>query len=123
MPAENEMVAHFVVPFVRALGWRPEQVGVEWRRIDVALFASLPRTPESCRVVIEAKRLGSGLEGARRQAEDYVAQLGVRRDVVVTDGFRYRAFDCEQDFAPVAYANLANLKQSARALFARLRND
>ena len=122
-PAENEMMAHFVVPLLRALNWRPEHIAVEWRRIDVALFAALPRTPANCRVVIEAKRLGTGLEGARRQAQDYVARLGVPRDVVVTDGFRYRAFACEQDFAPVAYANLARLKESATGLLRRLQSD
>ncbi len=120
-PNENEMVAHFVVPFLRALGWPPENIAVEWRRIDVALFGTLPRGPESCRFVIEAKRLGSGLEGARKQAESYVAKLGAPRDVVVTDGFRYRAFDCQRGLAPVAYANLARLKQTSLALFDRLR--
>lgn len=120
-PAESEMVAHFVVPLLRALGWPPENIAVEWRRIDVAIFDCLPRTPETCNCVIEAKRLGSGLEGARRQAEDYVATLGVSRDVVVTDGFRYRAFACKKGFAPVAYANLDRLKQPALALFDRLR--
>jgi len=120
-PTENEMVAHFVVPFLRALGWAPERTAVEWRRIDLALFDALPRTPESCRFVIEAKRLGTGLEGARKQAKAYVEMLGVPRDVVVTDGFRYRMFSCEADFAPVAYANLARLKESATDLFTRLR--
>ena len=120
-PNESEMVAHFVVPLLRALGWPPEKIAVEWRRIDVALFDTLPRSPASCRAVIEAKRLGTGLEGARKQAEDYVSRLGVARDLIVTDGFRYRAFACEQGFAPVAYANLARLKPSSLALFARLR--
>jgi len=120
-PSENEMIAHFVVPFLRALGWPPERIAVEWRRIDVALFDALPRSPEHCRFVIEAKRLGTGLEGARRQAEDYVTLLGVQRDVVVTDGFRYRVFDHELDFEPAAYANLARLKQPATKLFERLR--
>lgn len=120
-PNENEMTAHFVVPFLRALGWPQELIGVEWRRIDVALFVALPRSPETCRFVIEVKRLGTGLEGARKQAEEYVAGLGVSRDVVVTDGFRYRVFAHEKDFAPLAYANLARLKQSSVALFDRLR--
>ena len=120
-PNENEMVAHFVVPFMRALGWPPENIAVEWRRIDVALFDALPRRPESCRFVIEAKRLGTGLAGARQQAKDYLASLGVSRDVVVTDGFRYRVFDCERGFEPLAYANLARLKQASMALFDRLR--
>jgi hypothetical protein len=50
-----------------------------------------------------------------------VETLGVRRDVVVTDGFRYRMFSCQEDFTPVAYANLARLKESATDLFTRLR--
>jgi len=43
------------------------------------------------------------------------------RDVVVTDGFRYRLFDHEKNFMPVAYANLARLKQSSLTIFDRLR--
>jgi hypothetical protein len=120
-PAENEMVAHFVVPLLRALGWAPERIAVEWRRIDVALFDALPRTPENCRLVIEAKRLGTGLVGARKQAKVYVETLGVPRDVVVTDGFRYRMFSCQEDFTPVAYANLGRLKEYAPEHFTRLR--
>ena len=50
-----------------------------------------------------------------------MSKLGVSRDVVVTDGFRYRIFACEDNFAPVAYANLAHLKQPSLALFDRLR--
>ncbi len=121
-PNENEMTAHFIVPFLRALGWPQELIAVEWRRIDVALFETLPRTPENCRFVIEAKRLGAGLAPARKQAEDYVGGLQVSRDVIVSDGFRYRIFDHEKNFAPVAYANLARLKQSSVALFDRLRH-
>ena len=121
-PNENEMTAHFIVPFLRALGWPQELIAVEWRRIDVALFETLPRTPENCRFVIEAKRLGTGLAPARKQAEDYMAGLQVSRDVIVSDGFRYRIFDHEKNFAPVAYANLARLKQSSVALFDRLRH-
>jgi hypothetical protein len=41
--------------------------------------------------------------------------------VVVTDGIRYRLYDGRHGFAPVAYANLARLKQSADKCFARLR--
>ena len=39
-PAEHEMVAHFVVPLLRALGWQPEYIALEWHRIDVAVFQS-----------------------------------------------------------------------------------
>lgn len=120
-PTEDELVAHFVVPFLRCLGWPPECIAVKWRRIDVAVFTSLPRVPKNCRLVIEAKRLGAGVEGALEQAKGYVESLGVSRDVVVTDGIRYRMYSCENGFAPVAYANLIRLKRSAVELFDRLK--
>ena len=119
-PSEDELIAHFVVPFLRALGWPPERIAVQWRRIDVAVFRALPRTPENCHLVIEAKRLGAGVEGALDQAKGYVEALGLPRDVIVTDGIRYRMYAGERDFAPVAYANLARLKQPAADLFARM---
>jgi len=120
-PTEDEMVAHFAVPFLRALGWPPERIGIKWRYIDIALFDALPRVPNHCRFVIEAKRLGAGVEGALEQAKGYVESLGVPRDVVVTDGIRYRMYSCENGFAPIAYANLVRLKQSAADLFFRLK--
>lgn len=120
LPTEDELVAHLVVPFLRALGWPPERIALKWRCIDVALFRSLPRTPESCQLVIEAKRLGAGVEGALAQAKGYVEALGVPRDVVVTDGIRYRMYAAEGGFTPLAYANLVRLKQPAADLFARM---
>jgi hypothetical protein len=119
-PSENELIAHFVVPFLRALGWPPERIAVQWRRIDVAVFRALPRTPESCHLLIEAKRLGAGVEGALDQAKGYVEALGVPRDVIVTDGVRYRMYSGTRGFEPGAYANLARLKRPAAALFARM---
>jgi len=119
-PSEDELIAHFVVPFLRALGWPPERIAVKWRHIDVAVFRALPRTPENCHLVIEAKRFGAGVEGALNQAKGYVEALGLPRDVIVTDGIRYRMYAGERGFAPVAYANLARLKQPAADLFARM---
>jgi hypothetical protein len=119
-PSEDEMVGHLVLPFLRALGWPPERTGVKWRYIDVCLFRSLPRSPETCLWVIEAKRLGAGVENALDQARGYVQALGEPRDIVVTDGVRYRMYAAEKDYAPVAYANLVRLKRSATELFSRL---
>ena len=120
-PMEDELVAHYVVPFLRALGWPVEKIAVKWRRIDVSVFSELPRIPQHCRYLIEAKRLGTGVEGALSQAIGYVSALGVSCDVVVTDGIRYRMYEASDDFAPVAYANLARLKQSSVKLFDRMR--
>jgi len=120
-PTEDELVAHFVVPFLRALGWPPERIAVKWRYIDVAVFTALPRTPGNCCFVIEAKRFGAGVEDALEQAKGYVESLGVSRDAIVTDGIRYRMYASERAFEPVAYANLIRLKQSAFNLFDRMK--
>jgi hypothetical protein len=120
-PTEDELVGHFVLPLLRALGWPPERIAVKWRYIDVVLFTSLPRLPVTCHLVIEAKRLGAGVEGALDQALGYVNKLGVPCDILVTDGVRYRLFAAELDFAPVAYANLVRLKESALKLFERIK--
>jgi hypothetical protein len=122
-PAEDEMIAHFVVPLLRALGWPPERIAVKWRYVDVSVFTALPRTPTNCRLLIEAKRLGAGVEGALQQVKDYMTQLGTARDVMVTDGIRYRLYDGRRDFAPVAYVNLIRLKASASELFNRIRRE
>jgi hypothetical protein len=119
-PSEDEMIVHFVVPFLRGLGWPVERIAVKWHNIDVAVFRALPRTAGSCRFVIEAKRFGDGIEGAREQAKRYVETLGLPRDVIVTDGIRYRMYGADRDFEPVAYGNLAQLKLSASDLFARV---
>jgi hypothetical protein len=120
LPSEDELIVHFVVPLLRALGWPPERIAVKWRYVDVAVFRSLPRTPETCRFVIEAKRLGAGVEGALEQARGYATALGAACDAIVTDGIRYRMYDGTRDFSPLAYANLARLKQPAANLFARM---
>jgi len=117
-PSEDELIVHFVVPFLRALGWPPERIAVKWRYIDVAVFQALPRTPENCHLVIEAKRLGAGVEGALEQAKGYVEALRIPRDVVVTDGIRYRMYAGARGFQSVAYANLGRLKKPAADLFA-----
>ena len=120
-PMEDELLAHYIVPFLRALGWSPERIAVKWRYIDVSVFRALPRTPENCHFIIEAKRLGGGVEGALEQAKCYLQDIGVQRDIVVTDGIRYRMYDASRDFAPLAYANLARLKPSALSLFERMK--
>ena len=70
--------------------------------------------------MIEAKRLGAGVEGALSRQRDTWRRSGLPRDVIVTDGIRYRMYAGDLGFEPVAYANLARLKKPATDLFARM---
>lgn len=118
--SENETIAHFVVPFLRALGWPNLNIAVQWRRIDVSVFENLPRTPENCRLVIEVKRLYSGIQGnALQQARSYALEneiVGDNQYLVVTDGIRYELFDAD-GANQIAYANLEQLRESHLDLF------
>ena len=120
-PKEDELVAHYVVPFLSALGWSVDRIAIKWRHVDVSVFSKLPRVPEHCHYLIEVKRLGAGVEGALAQAIRYATDLGIQCDVVVTDGIRYRMYEASKSYMPVAYANLARLKKSSLALFERMR--
>ncbi len=120
-PSENEVVAHYVVPFLRALGWPVEKIAVEWRNVDVSVFTELPRKAKHCYYLIEAKRLGAGVEGALKQAVGYAQDLNIHCDVVVTDGIRYCMYEADKDYAQIAYANLGRLKESSLELFKRMK--
>jgi hypothetical protein len=122
-PREDELLVHFVVPLLRCLGWPPERIAVKWRNADVTVFRALPRVADNVHLLIEAKRLGEGIEFALDQARRYLNALAVVRDVMVTDGIRYRYYESGREFAPTAYANLANLKSSSTLLFDKLRRN
>ena len=81
---------------------------------------ALPRTPENWHLVIEAKRLGAGVEGALRSGKGICRGA---RDSARRDRHRWHPLSNvrrRRGFAPVAYANLARLKQPAADLFARM---
>jgi hypothetical protein len=122
-PCEDEMLAHYIVPFLLALGWRPEQIAVKWRYIDITVFNRLPRVEENIQFIIEAKRLGQGVEGALEQAQGYLKRLGVERDILVSDGIRYRMYGGQSGSTHLAYANLARLKGPALELFDRIKRS
>ena len=65
-------------------------------------------------------KTASGVEGALEQAKGYLRDLGIEREIVVTDGIRYRMYEGSINYAHIAYANLDRLKVSASNLFARM---
>lgn len=111
-PSEHETVAYLVVPLLRALGWTPQRMAIEWNHVDVALFDQLPRNDQSLRVVVEAKKMGNSCLTAISQAESYaVGKSGCDR-LIVTDGLRYGVYiRSEGHFNLYAYLNLTRLRQ------------
>jgi hypothetical protein len=111
-PSEHETVAYLVVPLLRALGWTPQRMAVEWNRVDVALFDRLPREDSRLRVVVEAKRMDNACLSALSQAEAYAKDKPACTRLIVTDGMRYGVYlrDPQGGFLLHAYLNLVRLR-------------
>jgi hypothetical protein len=111
-PSEHETVAYLVVPLLRALGWTPQKMAVEWNNVDVALFDKLPRADESVCVVVEAKKMGKSCLAAQSQAMSYAVNKTECRRLIVTDGLRYGVYtrNNEGAFNLYAYMNLTRLR-------------
>jgi hypothetical protein len=112
-PSEHETVAYLVVPLLRALGWTPQRMAVEWNHVDVALFEQLPRSDETLRVVVEAKKMDNSCLTAMSQAMTYSNGKVSCHRLIVTDGLRYGVYtrhETEQ-FTLYAYLNLARLRK------------
>ena len=110
-PSEHETVAYLVVPLMRALGWTPQRMAVEWNYVDVALFDRLPRCDDTLQIVVEAKKMGSSCLSAKSQAMAYGLGKPNCHRLIVTDGLRYGVYtrgDGDQ-FHLYAYLNLTRL--------------
>jgi hypothetical protein len=116
-PNEHEIVTHAVAPLLLGLGWSEQLLGIEWRKIDVAIFDRLPATPQHCIAVCEAKKLGVSLSAAYQQAQSYIQrqQLLSCRLIITTDGkslYTYRRSEREWPGEPTGYINLCKIRAS-----------
>ncbi len=116
-PSEHETVAYLAVPLLRALGWTPQKMAIEWANVDIALFRQLPRENGNLEVVVEAKKKDRACLTARSQAKAYAEQPGRERcnRLVVTDGLRYGVYlrhDGGFRETPDAYLNLTRMRDS-----------
>lgn len=115
-PTENEIVSHIVLPLLLGLGWSHQQIAVEWKRVDMALFKTTPTTEDTCVMIVEAKGLGNALTDVVHQALRYVESLGLRKveQVVTTDGpnlFVYKKRKGNWDLDPAGYLSVSRLQR------------
>jgi hypothetical protein len=113
MPSEHETVAYLIVPLLRALGWTPQRMVVEWNHVDIALFEQLPRADQSVRVVVEAKKMDNSCLTAKPQAMSYANGKTACHRLIVTDGLRYGVYVRKEQevFHLYAYLNLTRLRR------------
>jgi hypothetical protein len=112
MPSEYETVAYLVVPLLRALGWTPQRMAVEWNNVDLALFDGLPRSDDTLTVVVEAKMMDKSCLTAKSQATSYASGKSGCQRLIVTDGLRYGVYVRSglDAFHLYAYMNLTKLR-------------
>ena len=110
-PSEFETVTYLVVPLLRALGWTPQKMAIEWNKVDVALFSQLPRKNENLQIVVEAKKKGNSCLSAKSQAQSYSVGKSNCNRLIVTDGLRYGVYlKVLDEYKLYAYLNLTSLK-------------
>jgi hypothetical protein len=111
-PSEFETEAYLIIPLLRALGWTPQKMAVEWNRVDIALFDKLPREDANLIAVVEAKRKDNSCLTAFSQAEEYSKNKVRCNRLIVTDGLRYGIFTKDGDqYKRHAYMNLTEFKE------------
>lgn len=94
-PTEHEVVAHMVLPIMRALGWSEQLLAVEWNKVDLAAFWGTPTTPDRCVLLCEAKVMGHGLQkDVLSQAIRYTGKLKLTgcKKIMIADGVRLYVF-------------------------------
>lgn len=130
---EHEIRTFLIVPLLRMLGWRREQIKIEvtpkklgaQRRgsIDVACFSddyqpgAMDENGKKCRLIIESKKFSSGLaDEAVKQARGYADSLPECNLILVSNGYCYKAFvrNRNKKFSdqPSAYLNLLKPRDS-----------
>ncbi len=112
-PSEFETVSYLVVPILRALGWTPQKMAIEWHNVDLALFDQLPRIDKNLSVVVEVKKKGNACLTAKSQAQGYAQGKPNCKRLIVTDGLRYGTYiKNNNEYALKAYFNLNDLRVS-----------
>ena len=109
-----------MVPLLRVLGWTPQRIGLEFNRVDAALFTRLPRQDENLAVVVEVKKVHEACLPAISQAREYAINYPKCTRIIITDGLRYWIYVRNGDTwpdEPKPYAYLNVNRQEAHILF------
>ncbi len=114
-PTEHEVVAHMILPLMMGLGWSEQLLAVEWKKVDMAGFKSLPRANHNCILICEAKHMWHPLMPALDQAKGYITKLKLTdcKRIMLTDGLRIYLYEKKNDIwedEPSGYINVNLLR-------------
>lgn len=117
-PTEHEIVGFMALPLFLSLGWSKQLLSLEWHKIDLAGFESVPSTTSSCVFICEAKALNSGMQKVFDQADLYRSKHNIDncRKIVTTDGRCIYIYEKNSDGIwgehPVGYINIMKIRKN-----------
>ncbi len=110
---EHEIRTFLIVPLLISMGWAEQKIKIEWNNIDVTLFDAPYSKQSNPLLIIESKRLWAGLQYAPEQAISYAQSYPTCKQLIVSDGIRYKLFHRTGDeWSYAAYMNLLAPKRS-----------
>jgi len=119
---EHEIRTFLVVPFLQALGWSPQKIGIEVTinrsKIDIMLFSDNAR--KKPKILVETKKMWDGSSEAIKQSMNYLNKSSELNNVskfIVTDGLRYWLYEknVKKEWGPIAYMNFNYKKEKYSA--------
>ena len=93
--SEHEIRTFLIVPILLALGWSEQRIKIEWKHTDVSLFREVFRKGVKLgdpRVILESKRMGTGLDHAESQVRRYARDFPCCNMLVTSTGARYQLY-------------------------------
>ncbi len=110
--SEHEIRTFLIVPLLLALGWSEQRIKIEWKQSDIALFKDVYTPKSHPELILESKRMGTGMDSALTQAQKYAKRFPDCEKLVTSTGERYQLYtkSDDQSWQVSAYLNLLKLK-------------
>lgn len=90
--SEHEIRTFLIIPLLLALGWSEQRIKIEWRQTDISLFRDVFKKGTAPHVIIETKRMGTGLGYAEVQVANYAERFPQCNMLVTSTGGRYQLY-------------------------------
>lgn len=90
--SEHEIRTFLVIPFLLALGWSEQRIGIEVpitdkKKVDVVIYDNPQR--KSAFALVETKKIWTGFYWAHHQLKEYAHSFPSVKYLIATDGLRY----------------------------------
>ena len=111
--SEHEIRTFLVIPFLLALGWSEQRIGIEVpignkKRVDVVIYDNPQR--KSAFALVETKRIWTGFYWAHHQLKEYSHSFPPVKYLIATDGLRYSLHEKKDDsWHYTAYMNFRKM--------------